>query len=295
MKINYLFLVCFCLLFGAGLVFAARPDLTTEGLPSNQRATVTIPARAVEVAPGVFNLGVSEENGKAVEGYAFIHYKEGYRVGRGRPNSCNNDGICQRGESSTCNDCLNSGESSCYGFLANGAKWKVLEPFLFNPVNSWGLDPNVAFTNLVADISKWESAARKEILGDGSVTLSSLTADLDRPDNLNEIYFAGMDDPNIIGVTIVWGIFQGAPSKRQLLEWDMVFNEVDFAWSTSGDLDKMDFENIATHELGHAIGLGDLYDSACGEQTMYGYASNGETKKRTLEVGDLTGIRSLYK
>ena len=55
----------------------------------------------------------------------------------------------------------------------------------------------------------------------------------------------------------------------------------------------MDFENIATHELGHAVGLGDLYND-CTEETMYGYASYGETKKRTLEAGDITGIKKLY-
>jgi hypothetical protein len=28
---------------------------------------------------------------------------------------------------------------------------------------------------------------------------------------------------------------------------------------------------------------------------MYGYATEGETKKRTLEIGDITGIKKLYK
>ncbi|MBA7681586.1 hypothetical protein ES703_89926 [subsurface metagenome] len=73
----------------------------------------------------------------------------------------------------------------------------------------------------------------------------------------------------------------------------MIFDDVDFDWGIA-DENKMDFENIATHELGHAVGLGDLYDSKCSEQTMYGYASNGETKKRTLESGDIAGIQSLY-
>jgi hypothetical protein len=57
----------------------------------------------------------------------------------------------------------------------------------------------------------------------------------------------------------------------------------------------MDFDNIATHELGHSCGLGDLYTSDCSQQTMYGYASNGETNKRTLECGDIAGISELYK
>ena len=69
---------------------------------------------------------------------------------------------------------------------------------------------------------------------------------------------------------------------------------VDFDWSDSGEAGKMDFENIATHELGHSVGLDDLYNSGCSAETMYGYASEGETNKRTLELGDITGVSELY-
>jgi len=55
----------------------------------------------------------------------------------------------------------------------------------------------------------------------------------------------------------------------------------------------MDFENIATHELGHAIGLGHP-SSTCTEETMYAFASLGETKKRDLNAGDVQGIDGLY-
>jgi hypothetical protein len=75
----------------------------------------------------------------------------------------------------------------------------------------------------------------------------------------------------------------------------MVFDQGDFSWSDSGDPSAMDFEAIATHELGHAVGLDDLYEAACSEESMYGYAQNGETKKRTLEAGDKFGVKELYR
>ncbi|USN55340.1 MAG: hypothetical protein H6765_01755 [Candidatus Peribacteria bacterium] len=56
----------------------------------------------------------------------------------------------------------------------------------------------------------------------------------------------------------------------------------------------MDFDSIATHELGHSFGMGDLYQIECTEQTMYGYGSEGEAHSRTLEIGDITGISKLY-
>ena len=55
----------------------------------------------------------------------------------------------------------------------------------------------------------------------------------------------------------------------------------------------MDYWNIFTHEVGHAAGLGHP-DLTCGEETMHRYSHEGETKKRTLNDGDIAGIRTLY-
>ena len=57
----------------------------------------------------------------------------------------------------------------------------------------------------------------------------------------------------------------------------------------------MDYENIAQHEIGHAVGMGHAPEtSECVEETMYPTASNGETLKRDLNVGDIAGIKALY-
>ena len=103
-----------------------------------------------------------------------------------------------------------------------------------------------------------------------------------------------MTDPNAIAVTIIWGIFGGSPFNRQLVEWDQIYDDATYDWSISGEAGKMDFENIATHELGHAVGMSDLYNSTCANETMYGYAAYGETKKRDLNAGDISGISKLY-
>jgi predicted Zn-dependent protease len=77
------------------------------------------------------------------------------------------------------------------------------------------------------------------------------------------------------------------------VDFEIVFN-TQFAWGTDGTLSVMDLQNIATHELGHGFGLADLYEDQWSEQTMYGYGSYGEIKKRTLESGDIAGIQKLY-
>ena len=233
-----------------------------------------LPKNAKQIENGVYSLGYSLHNGKIVEGIAYVHYKKEFINGNARP----------RGTDS----------SSCYGFMAKGAKWKSIESWILNPSNRRGLDSTFLLNNLALDIEKWENAAGKNILGSGGLTSNELIADTISPDDQNEVYFANVSDEGTIAVTIVWGYFSGPTFARQLIEWDQVYDDVDFDWSSSGEANKMDFENIATHELGHSFGLSDLYTLSCFEQTMYGYGSEGETKKRTLELGDITGINKLY-
>ncbi len=287
---KYLFAVASLVLIFSVLAVAAKPNLVPATVnPSGK--TVTIPEHAVEVAPGVFSLGTAVHEGKVVQGYAMVHYRES----PGKPSGCNNDGKCQGWEDASCGDCSGGAPtSSCYGFLSKGAKWKTLEPYVVNPSNVHGLNSSFVMENFASDVGKWEAAASVDILGPGSLTFEALEADTVSPDGNNEVYFGSIDDSNAIAITIVWGTFGGRPSARELVEWDQVYDQVDFGWSATGEPGKMDFENIATHELGHSIGLDDLYDSACSEETMYGYASEGDTNKRTLEAGDIAGAQKLY-
>ena len=90
-------------------------------------------------------------------------------------------------------------------------------------------------------------------------------------------------------------------NKRELIEYDQIYDQVDFNWGNAGptnetglgDTSIMDLQNVVTHELGHAAGMGHPTDD-CTEETMFRFAGFGETKKRTLEAGDLTGLGKLY-
>jgi len=239
----------------------------------------SLPVNAKRVSENTYYLGKStdKQSGKVVDGFAFVRRKDNNAkpdwAGGGKP----------------------KGATKCYGFLANGAKWKVSpEDWVVNSTNSRGLAGNFVLNNLNIDVDKWEDAVGQPILGDGTVTTETLVADTKSPDDVNEVYFANVDSPGAIAVTIVWGIFGGPPSGRELVSWDQVYDDVDYDWG-SGDPNKMDFENIATHELGHSVGMADLYDSACIDATMYGYASQGETNKRDLDAGDSKGVQALYQ
>ena len=240
--------------------------LTPPGLVKHKK--FTLPENAVEVSSGIFYLGESKDKGKVVEGYAFMVKDNEARKAR-KPK-----------------------DNTCYAFLARGAKWKTVEDYIVDPTNADGLNELVVRDLLSSSIAKWEGAANYNILGDETNGVVD-GADTVSPDSKNEVMFGDIESPGVIGFAIMWGIFGGPPSQRVLVEWDMVFDDADFDWGI-GEVSKMDFENIATHELGHAVGLGDLYNMECSEQTMYGYSTEGEIKKRTLESGDIAGIQKLY-
>ncbi len=257
--------------FASLLVFALVmiPGVSTA---KSDEPKFSLPPQAVEVAPNVFSLGQAydQQTHSMVEGYAIVHKKGDAKSSVSR----------------------SAKPSACYGYLAAGAKWKVApEAWQVNSANS-GLTSASVFNNTNSDILKWEAAAQHDILGTGQI-VSGTPTNKNVLDGINEVSFGAIADSNTIAVTTVWGNFGGPTFNRQLVEWDQTFNTF-YNWSDSGAADKMDYENISTHELGHAIGMDDIYTSSCSQVTMYGYGTEGETIKRDLAPADVTGISALY-
>jgi hypothetical protein len=112
----------------------------------------------------------------------------------------------------------------------------------------------------------------------------------DKLDGSNTIVWGNYPTENVIAITILWFNVK----TKAILEFDMVL-DTDFAWGDATVAPNvMDLQNIATHELGHGVGLDDLYQTGAYMETMYGYSSTGETGKRDLYIGDKTGITKLY-
>lgn len=101
---------------------------------------------------------------------------------------------------------------------------------------------------------------------------------------------SGWADSSTIAVNIVWYY----PGPNNIIESDQNFNGQNYTWSDSGAGGAMDVWNISSHESGHGLMLGDLYWPSDMEKTMYGYSSNGETKKRSLEQDDISGCQYVY-
>ncbi len=217
-------------------------------------------------------------NRPPLEKIVFIHYKRGAKppgVGVGKPEK----------------------QSKCYGFLSNGLKWKVLPVnYMIDPQNSDGLIESSVVSAINAGADEWDSHTDVGLFGGHSLIDDGSWDGWQGsvPDERNEFLFGDYPDDRVIAVTVIWGYFSVPPAYRQIIEFDVLFNN-DYAWGDATDNPGvMDLQNIATHELGHGLGLDDVYDTVCSSVTMYGYSNYGETDKRTLEEPDKTGLLKLY-
>ncbi|OGS33651.1 MAG: hypothetical protein A2293_10225 [Elusimicrobia bacterium RIFOXYB2_FULL_49_7] len=172
-----------------------------------------------------------------------------------------------------------------YSFL--GPKWPGLEPVVEYYINEEGT-PDVAdeFDHLQRSFDIWnevEGAAIKcQYMG---TTNSHAIA----PNHQNIIQFAEGNNfklgSNVIAACYYW--YQGSVMQ----EFDIEMNGRDFEWSTTGEPGKMDVGHIATHEVGHALGLG---HSDVAGSVMWSTATYGDTTHRHLTSDDSTGLSKLY-
>lgn len=290
--------IAITLLLVLGTFAFAQPSHVLATVEKSPRApSVVIPEHAVEITPGVFDLGETEVNGKKLQGYAFVDYRREF----GKPGTECGNGICEESENK--NNCAidcrsgenpGKGESVCFSVLSKRMGWKTTEPYVLDTANIDGMSDFFVAATIETSLETWDTETGFDVFGTRDLGSVVDGADTESPDGKNEVLFGNIDSPGAIAVTTVWGIFRGPPSEREIVEWDMVFDDTDFDFgdATLNPL-VMDLQNIATHEDGHALGLGHPTDD-CTEETMYRFADFGETKKRTLESGDLTGLHELY-
>jgi hypothetical protein len=179
---------------------------------------------------------------------------------------------------------------TCYKLM--GVKWNSLPVnYVINPNNNDGLSTDFVANAISLSAETWDNETSSELFND--LYAIDETAQYGIQDFRNVVAFGNYSNDNVIAVTSVWFTRRG----KQIVEFDMLFND-HYLWgdaaTASGTPAVMDLENIATHELGHSVGLDDIYLSSCSNVTMYGYSSEGEISKRTLEQPDITGLRSLY-
>ncbi|MBI2499740.1 matrixin family metalloprotease [Candidatus Woesearchaeota archaeon] len=227
-------------------------------------ASMIIPANdnAKENSNAPENSPVIDENWD-LERVDFIHYVKPPNVGKG-------------GKTNTC-------------YKLMGVKWNSLPvSYIINPSNTQGLSENFITSAVSTSTETWDASTSSELFN--NIYAINYSATYGIQDFKNSIDFNDYPDNNVIAVTSVWYTRVG----KQIVEFDQRYN-TRFSWGDATvDPSKMDLQNIAVHELGHAVGLDDIYTTTCSSVTMYGYSTEGETSKRTLEQPDIAGLQAIY-
>ena len=117
-------------------------------------------------------------------------------------------------------------------------------------------------------------------------------------DGVHVVAWGSVSSRNAIAVTYTWYI----PSTGEVVDQDVIMNaNLPGSYTSVGNPDQVcggltsyDVRNILTHEVGHWVGLDDLYGSVDQDLTMYGYGDKGELKKDTLSNGDKLGMVAIY-
>lgn len=215
---------------------------------------------------------ISVASASELEKVKFVHYKKG------------TDGV--KDLSATSVTALKP--RFCYSLM--GVKLTTPTDYQINPSNTQGLSESFITTAITNSAMTWDLATKVGLFNSPTI---NYTTTYETFDGINAISFGSNPDPNVIAETTMWSNSQ----TKKVVEFDIQFDN-DWAWGDAvinpNVMDVMDLQNIATHEFGHAVGLADLYNT-CTEETMYGYSGYGETIKRTLNKGDISGLKAIYE
>jgi Matrixin/Bacterial Ig domain len=170
------------------------------------------------------------------------------------------------------------------GYATNGHTWGTNQVLYYVNSNSVWLSPSAVVSAIQAGAQVWssQSLANIQLIYAGSTNGSSLTLN-----NKNEVFLRN-DSNGLVGETYWW--YDGS---GRLVDADVVFHEGGYHFYTgSGCSGGVYLEDVAVHELGHALGLAhSSVGSATMQPSMPGYC---DMTQMSLESDDIAGIESLY-
>ena len=170
---------------------------------------------------------------------------------------------------------------------ATFAKWaSASATFYVNPANA---DVSAAAANTAVQyaMNVWSTSGSSFRFTYGGTASDTAT----KYDNRNVLFFRNVSNGSTIGTTYSWWDSSNRLLDSDIILWDGGFK---FFTGTSGCgvvSNAAYLEDIATHELGHALGLNHSSSSTATMYPSYSYCSQ---VPRTLASDDIAGVKALY-
>jgi hypothetical protein len=224
---------------------------------------------------------IAEEKAPELDRIVFIDYG---RPGKDPPGRQQQEEDIHTGASGSTDPC---GDGSSQ-YLSQNIKW-----------NSFPVSYHINVAAVTSGVDK--SGAKQAVVKAFNI--------IDNEQHPSRVFFTQTSDSSNAKIKVWWGSMDGSGGAlaratvwynvvtKVIAKAEVVFDRSDkwfisSKWSCAGIAGSpFDIQNVAVHEIAHAIGLGHVSHT---KLTMYGSAAQGETLKRSLGIGDQRGIDAIY-
>jgi hypothetical protein len=171
-----------------------------------------------------------------------------------------------------------------FAYVAYGWKWQNGQaPYYINPANL-DVSTSAAITAIEAGAAAWSSQTLAPF---GFYYMGTTTGNTVTNNGKNEVFFRNASNGSAIATTYYWSS-GGTALDADIVFWDGAYK---FFTGSSGCSGGFYIEDIATHEFGHALGLG---HSSVSDATMLAAVPYCGTSDRSLANDDKAGAEAVY-
>jgi hypothetical protein len=186
-----------------------------------------------------------------------------------------------------------AGTSNGYNFMVtfsvDGKRWAGTNPVVPYRIYENCGDCTGEGATIIAGANKWNAVnSRFQFQYAGSHTNTNLSRN-----GVNEIMWGIITTPGVVGASACWS------EGGYFVEADVLYNDYNVLWSNAPTIpsNAIDVMGVAIHEVGHWLGLRDLYGDIGGGydtgKVMCGFGTAG-LMRRTLHNDDRAGILWIY-